>query len=467
MKKTLYLLATVALMGFSACSSDDDKISLPDITVDMASSETGIGSDGTSGNVTINLSRQADVDISIDVVVSSSDSIIYGEDYITTPATENKVIKLTIPAGSLTGSIKVEKLNNEKLSIADSLNFKISTLSQGEGFSIGQKSKSSFFFGEISSKGDLLTLNGRDGNDIYKNSVYVDFSKNSQTAVDRKSWNLAFYNGNDFRVVLNGADATTAVASNKTDINAVTIEDANAAYNIGLSPMNFDEALSFDVVDTFDGALSGTVFAPISANDSENKVYFVAPENNKENRSNWYKVKVDRKGNGYKVQYAKVGETNIKTVEVTKNPAYNFSFLSFAKGSTVNVEPEAKTWSIMWGYNTIGIWDRPYFAQDVVVINNIAGVEAAQVDISKTVTYTSFTKADISSIKLSSDKNVISTNWRNTSSFGGKKVGVYTDRFYVIKDPNGNYYKLRFLKMGESNDGGVRGRPVIEYALLK
>ena len=36
--------------------------------------------------------------------------------------------------------------------------------------------------------------------------------------------------------------------------------------------------------------------------------------------------------------------------------------------------------------------------------------------------------------------------------------------FYIIKDPNGNYYKLKFTAL--LNDKGVRGFPEFKYKLL-
>ena len=48
----------------------------------------------------------------------------------------------------------------------------------------------------------------------------------------------------------------------------------------------------------------------------------------------------------------------------------------------------------------------------------------------------------------------------------GSTGGVKTDRFFVIKDCGGNYYKLQFLSFG-SGDSGERGRPELQYELLK
>jgi hypothetical protein len=42
---------------------------------------------------------------------------------------------------------------------------------------------------------------------------------------------------------------------------------------------------------------------------------------------------------------------------------------------------------------------------------------------------------------------------------------IRTDRFYVVKDAAGNYYKVKFLAM--TNDAGLRGNTTLEYAILK
>ena len=86
----------------------------------------------------------------------------------------------------------------------------------------------------------------------------------------------------------------------------------------------------------------------IAENAAENKVFFVASADNKtntdgtENRSLWYKVKVTRNGEGYRVEYGKVGDTTPKTVEIAKNPIYNFVGLSLESGEKVDAQAEEK-----------------------------------------------------------------------------------------------------------------------------
>jgi hypothetical protein len=60
---------------------------------------------------------------------------------------------------------------------------------------------------------------------------------------------------------------------------------------------------------------------------------------------------------------------------------------------------------------------------------------------------------------------VIGSKWRTTAP--GGTTGIKRDRFYVVKDPLGNVYKLKFVSMGLGADGGERGKPVVEYKLVK
>ena len=77
-----------------------------------------------------------------------------------------------------------------------------------------------------------------------------------------------------------------------------------------------------------------------------------------------------------------------------------------------------------------------------------------------------FKRADVASAEFQTEANTIGTNWRTPAMPGVENPGVKADRFFVIKDCAENYYKLRFLKFG-SGDDGERGRPQLEYELLK
>jgi nitrogen fixation protein len=320
------------------------------------------------------------------------------------------------------------------------------------------------------SDGATLTLNGKTAESNYTNIVYADLSTDKSVAVDRKSWALGFYSGADFKVVINQSFQGLAQAINKTDINAVTLDDAKASmvYNISLLSSTLTNAVS--LVDYYDGSLNRTAIATVSANESDNKVYILGL-NGSYTEPNLYKVRILRNGTaGYILQYAKVQETTFKTVNISKNTDYNLSFVSLGNnndGKIVNVEPKKVEWDLHWSYSTYksvatAPESNPYFYQDFITINSLAGVSAAEIITTSTLTYTSFSEANLSAATFLNTRDAIGSNWRVTTG-----TGIKTDRFYAVKDSAGNIYKLRFVSMGVGNDGGERGKPVIEYKLVK
>jgi hypothetical protein len=162
--------------------------------------------------------------------------------------------------------------------------------------------------------------------------------------------------------------------------------------------------------------------------------------------------------------------TNIpesSTVNIPKNQDFNFTFLSLETAKTVAAEPRKNSWDIMWGYSTSNagtVPPTPYWFQDFISLNYTAGAEAAEVRTS-TVSYETFAETNLNDLTFLKTRDAIGSKWRSTAP--GTLAGIRRDRFYIIKDPSGNYYKLRFISMGIAGDGGERGKPVMEYALVK
>ncbi|MCY1529828.1 HmuY protein [compost metagenome] len=159
-------------------------------------------------------------------------------------------------------------------------------------------------------------------------------------------------------------------------------------------------------------------------------------------------------------------ETTYKTLDITKDATYNFGFVSLADGKAVTVEPEKAKWDITWTwslyYGGTGAGAYPYGFSDVIFINTLGGTQAAEV-LETAISYEAFSENDVAATPFSNARNTIGDKWRSTSP----ATGIKTDRFYVIKDAAGNVYKLKFISMGVGGDGGERGKPVIEYKLVK
>ena len=95
-------------------------------------------------------------------------------------------------------------------------------------------------------------------------------------------------------------------------------------------------------VDDSTGDITKTAIAAVSSTDSDNKVYLLylgnkpaaaAPVLGKEGAAGgdtrgWKKIRVLRSGSDYKVQYADIASTTHEEIVISKNSAYNFTFLS-------------------------------------------------------------------------------------------------------------------------------------------
>ncbi|RRB02501.1 HmuY family protein [Larkinella rosea] len=462
MNKVRSLLALfIFSMAINACKQDDPP--LPDNLVNFDAAEQGFDSDKTEAEIKLTLTRSAETATAVTIDLAPS-GIAYGTQFTTNPAATNNSLTVTIPAGSSTGSFKVTKGANLFLSGKETINFTIKTAASP--VLVGTKTTSTLKFSSIVSTGSALKLNGGEGGSSAINSVFVDFSNNAQSSVARNSWDLGFYSGTDFRVVINGTTGATAKELPKTDLTQVTAADTVGLRNILILSQGTG---SFDNVDDPEGDITKTAIKTISATDAENKVYIINPGNSGTTAKAWYKVRIVRKGTGYTLQYAQIAETTFKTLDVTKDSKLNFSYVSFEKGLTT-VEPAKTDWDMEWTLATYkaalsATESVPYTYADYVFINHLGGVEAAEV-LTTTSTYDAYSEATITTTTFKKDRNVIGSNWRTSAGPNGVPAGVKTDRFYVIKDAAGNVYKVRFMNY-TSSDGGVRGYPNIEYKLVK
>jgi len=447
----------MAVSTLNACKESDPP--LPDNVIQFESAEQGIDAATKEATISLKLSRAVDVATPVTIQVTPT-GITYGTEFTTTPATSSNVLSLTVPAGSSEISFKLTKADNIFLSGTETIGFTIASATSP--VLVGSTKQLTVKFTSIVSSGTTLTLDGGTGGSSAINSVFVDLSNNTATSVKRSGWDLGFYSGDDFRVILNNTTGAAAIALAKTDLTQVT-----AADTVGLAlTLGFDPS-GLKLIDDVSGDITKTVIPAISATDTDNKVYIInRGTGGSTPAKGWVKIRVLRNGTtGYTLQYAGIKETSFKTVSIPKDAAYTFKYVSFDSGALVDVEPAKTRWDIEWTgaiYKTSdGTNDIPYYFADQVYINSLGGVTAAEV-LTSTVSYDAYAESNITTTTFSSDKHVIGANWRATTG----TVGVKTDRFYVIKDATGNVYKLRFVSF-TSQDGGERGKPKLEFKLVK
>ena len=148
-------------------------------------------------------------------------------------------------------------------------------------------------------------------------------------------------------------------------------------------------------------------------------------------------------------------------MRLQKKPDYNFTFFSLATQNVVNVEPQKNLWDLCFTVFTNEIQGSGSYGYSDFVLNNLkAGVKGYRVAVTSAVNFGNFAMTNVVESNFIDDQRVIGAEWRDV--FTGS---AYTDRFYVIKDADGNYYKVRMLEF--LNEGGVRGYPKFEYKLIQ
>jgi len=323
------------------------------------------------------------------------------------------------------------------------------------------------------SGGSSVKLNGIAGNEsgsAAANSVYLDLSADRQTTSLRSGWDLGFYCGPDFRVILNNTSSAGAKVLTNNDMNAVAAADTTGLVLATSQTNPLPEQLAW--FDDVAGDLTKTVIPEVSAVDADNKVIIV-------NRGTgggivtrpWIKIRVLRNpAGGYILQYAGIQETSFRTLQVPKDAAYHFKFVSFDNG-IVDVQPEKERWDLVWTYSVFetnfGAGQVPYNFSDLIAVNYLSGVTVATKSYPNATiandAFMAFNKDSALNATFNPGRWSIGSGWRSTQPATGAKL----DRFYIIKDPAGNYYKLRCTAMGVGADGGVRGRPDFQYQLIK
>lgn len=448
--KKIFFFSSILLLGLFAASCSNDDPPLPDNTINFSTTELGISEAETSKSFTINIARKADAPVTISVTATPK-GVTYGTNYTTTPAAENNILAITIPMGETSATIEVKKIS-ELFDGDETIDFEIAAASSG--IVLGSKKTLKLTFGAIISEGATLKLEGGEGGASAVNSVFVDFSGNEQTVAARKSWNFGFSTGSDFGVILNNTTASTAIEATNQSLDAKISAADSASYVVKLA-IGHDGDGGFNLVDDLAGDLSKSVI-------KEGKVYVVSLG---ESQTPLYKVKVSKKdADTYTIQYAKSNESTVKSLDVAKNAAYNFIYASIIDNKVVSVQPEKAKWDIVWGRALYKSGTVPYVFSDLVYINTKGGTQAAEVLVS-TVTYDKYAASNLATTEFSNAIDVIGSKWR---SGGGPDAlpAVKADRFYVIKDAANNVYKVRFVSMS-GGDGGERGYPVVEYALIK
>lgn len=276
----------------------------------------------------------------------------------------------------------------------------------------------------------------------YKWQVYYNLETNSIAGKNLKTaWDIALETTPDgYRVVLNAAKMMYAYNTGKTGMDKVTMKDT-------VGKKKVDDPAG-DMEKTAVGDWKG-----------KEDVYIidmgVGPDGTLFGFKKLVLKSVDDKG--YAIQFANVDGTDPVTLQVTKQPEYNFSFVSFTDQKQVSVEPPKDAWDIAFTQYTHMFIDPP---MPYLVTGCLLNRYNATAAIDTTSSFDEITYEQISALNFSPAINTIGYDWK---SYTGNTYVTNSKINYIIKAGEGIYYKLHFI---DFLNAGVKGNPRWEYQRL-
>lgn len=459
-KLQIILLFSIAIL--TSCSKDALFIEDPFVVAFQETSGKLLDID-TQKDIKLIYSETA-YEQSIVKIRITTENVLYGRDFITIPAAEGNELSVPININEIENKFQIVELNNSFTDVMK-ITFSISSIEQDNANIQGNVSH------ELS---DSAYLGGvfypTIGGPNEPNQVYVDLSSNKETVVRRDVWDLGFYGGEEFRVTINGSLYMAVSALTNTDINSV-----NSLSVATLQPLvavgTFDPENKV-YVDGPNGNILETAISEISEDDFKNPVYLLnlgveigttQPNTGSvaiagESRG-WKKIRILRDGNGYILQYADLDATTYNEISISKDADFNFSFFSFKTNKIVNVEPPKLQWDISFTvFTNIIAQAGSYGFSDFSLHNRKGGVTSYSL-VDNTISYKNFTATNVNETLFQESQIVIGSSWRNVFD-----RTVNSNIYYVLKDANNNYFKIRFLDL--TNENGERGFPRFEYTLL-
>jgi len=436
---------------------------LADNLVNFEYATQGLEEANNSILLKVKLVRPTDKDIAVTINLTEA-GLAYGVKYATTPAAVSGKLNIIIPSGNNEASFTVSKIAGALFDGDEKL--VLDLFSSASPIFIGATRQLTLTFKELVATTASLVING--GGTTYGNKVFIDLSANRQTPVLRTTWDLGFYTGtDDYRVTLNSSSAMMARQLNKTDLTTVTAADTTGFSASVVFNQTAPTVTSLPYIDYPTGDLTRTAIATISSIPADNKVYIVnrgigvgtpAPARG------WKKIRILRNAaGGYTLQHADIAATSFSSIDIAKDDAMFFKYISFESGA-VAVEPVKKKWDLAWTYfsnvTNFGSGEVPYLFQDMMLINR--NVQIAKVLVAAKQ-FVDFNQADIAAQTFLTTQNAIAADWRSGGG-PGTLPAVRTDRYYIIKDGDNNYYKLRFTALTQNGD---RGYPAYESVLVK
>lgn len=288
----------------------------------------------------------------------------------------------------------------------------------------------------------------------YNKQFFYDlFTNQIISSNDNTIWDLAFdTDDNGYHIWLNSSKLMQVYNTGSSDFDGIT-DDFGSKWTWDYPEGTTD----YNAIGEWGTFNSGNVA-------SFRHVYIIDRGVNADNvKFGKRKVIFETLNNGtYRVRFAKMSGEDLHVIDIPKDNRYNRVYLSFDNGGqVVQVEPQKNSWDLQFTRYTHIFFEfdtLPYLVTGALL--NPAGVKVARDSSSR---FNEITIDDIGSFNFIDDANVIGYDWKSFD-IDDTKYSIIPNIFYIVKDLEENYYKLRFIDF--FSDSGERGYPRFEYQRL-
>jgi hypothetical protein len=290
---------------------------------------------------------------------------------------------------------------------------------------------------------------------MYDYQIWYNLQNKSATSSNSfNEWDLGFEsNGSGHHIILNSSRFMHAGNTGSTDFLGITSNRSDT--------LIFDDS-SGDLNKTAIGKWAD--FTDPANPVFPKKVYIIDLGSDNNGTSLGFKKVVFQKfvNSTYSIRFSNIDGSDEHTFDIATDSKRSFTLFSFRNGGTVTpVQPANTDWDLCFTqYSTI-LFDNnnvatPYLVRGVYL--NPEGTSAVSDTINS---YFGTTINDVNKYTFSNAQDAIGYLWKDYKNDSYK---INPKIFYLIKDQNGVYYKLKFT--GFYSTSGARGYPSFQQANL-
>ncbi len=172
---------------------------------------------------------------------------------------------------------------------------------------------------------------------------------------------------------------------------------------------------------------------------------------------------------GYSFKYANLDGSDVNEYFIARDFERNYSQFSFDNGGqTIPLEPFADDWDLLFTMYTTLLYTNAGDPYPYVLTGVLSNYNTVSVALDSATAFESIDLNYAKSLELSTNKDAVGYDWKylagDPTTGGSFSYKVRENWNYIIKNRNGVYFKLRFIRF--YNDVGEKGYPTFTYKVL-